>query len=381
MEYQDKLGCYRVGDLKFYSKLEAIEMHTKTGIHPHWDFNEAIFDSYNWTVEPKENILELYRQRAQQLRDQYDYIVLMYSGGADSQTVLESFIDNDIKLDEVASFTNYEATGDRDNFLNAEIFRVTIPKFDQLKDQYPWMKHRVIDLSSLMVNHFEKKSTMFDWIYSMNHCFNPNASSREGLPLKIKEWADMIYEGKKVCMLWGLDKPRVLHVDGKFLVRFLDFIDAGPTVKSIAGEQPYTDELFYWSPDMPTIIIKQAQLIKTYLSQPNFKNLPFVSTTKSDLAFREVDGIKYWLSNHGMHKIIYPNWNIETFSSGKPGSIIATPRDTWFFGLEKSSTSRYHWQAGLEKLFAMIPDYWKNSPSDYTQGLRGCWSKYYCLED
>ena len=45
MTYQDKLGVYRVGDFKFYSKLEAIEMHAKTGIHPHWDFNEAVFSS------------------------------------------------------------------------------------------------------------------------------------------------------------------------------------------------------------------------------------------------------------------------------------------------------------------------------------------------
>jgi hypothetical protein len=34
---------YRLGDLKFYSKLEAIEMHAKTGVHLHWDFNEAAF--------------------------------------------------------------------------------------------------------------------------------------------------------------------------------------------------------------------------------------------------------------------------------------------------------------------------------------------------
>ena len=92
ISYPDRLGCYRVGDLKFYSKLEAIEMHTRTGIHPHWDFNEAVFSSYDWTVEPEENILELYRQRAQQLRDKYDYIILIYSGGADSETILQSFI-------------------------------------------------------------------------------------------------------------------------------------------------------------------------------------------------------------------------------------------------------------------------------------------------
>jgi hypothetical protein len=88
--YPDRLGCYRVGDLKFYSKLEAIEMHTRTGIHPHWDFNEAAFSSYDWTTEPEENLLELYRQRAQQLRNKYDYIVLE---NINMKNIFESFND------------------------------------------------------------------------------------------------------------------------------------------------------------------------------------------------------------------------------------------------------------------------------------------------
>jgi hypothetical protein len=132
MTYQDKMGVYRVGDLSFHSKLEAIEMHAKTGIHPHWDFNEAVFSSYDWTKEPDASILELYRQRAQQLRDQYDYVILNYSSGADSQTVLDAFINNDIKLDEVVSFVNYRATADNNNVQNKEIVEVAIPTIKRL---------------------------------------------------------------------------------------------------------------------------------------------------------------------------------------------------------------------------------------------------------
>ena len=104
-------------------------MHAKTGIHPHWDFNESVFSSYDWTVEPNESIADLYRQRAQQLRDKYDYIVLMFSGGADSTTVLRSFLDNDIKLDEAVSYMSYDATGNKDHFFNAEISPIFIFSF------------------------------------------------------------------------------------------------------------------------------------------------------------------------------------------------------------------------------------------------------------
>ena len=380
MDYQDKLGVYRVGDLKFYSKLEAIEMHTKTGIHPHWDFNEAVFSSYDWTVEPKEDIKDLYRRRAQQLRDKYDYIVLMFSGGADSTTVLRSFLDNDIKLDEAVSYMSYDATGDRDHFFNAEIFRVSIPVAEQLKTQYPWLKHRVIDLTELIVDYYNKGENKFNWIYEMNMCFSPNNTCKESLPLKIKEWADLIHAGKKFCVLWAHDKPRICHENGKFLFKFIDIVDNAATVKSIAGQQPYTDVLFYWTPDVPEILIKQGHIIKNYLSQPGIENLPFVSREKSDLAYREVNGIKYWLSNHGVHTLIYPNWDIRTFTNGKASSAIFTERDSWFFELSAGHNIKQNWFTGLDKLWKLIPDYWKNVPEDIHAGVKACWSKNYYLE-
>ena len=62
----DRFGYYCVGNLRTYSKLEAIELHQRTGHHPEWCFNEAVFNSYDWKVEPQLPLQELYRQRAQQ---------------------------------------------------------------------------------------------------------------------------------------------------------------------------------------------------------------------------------------------------------------------------------------------------------------------------
>jgi hypothetical protein len=379
MKIPNPLGCYRLGDAIFYSKLEAIEMHTKTGIHPHWDFNEAVYESYNWTVEPDIAITELYRQRAQQIRDSYDYVVLMYSGGADSFNVLNTFLSNDIKIDEIASFINYEATSDRDNYLNAEIFRVSIPTVEELKNKFTWLKHRILDLTQLTIGFFEQEQNKFNWIYELNSMFNPNAVSRESLPLKVKEWADIINSGKKFCILWGHDKPRISYHDGKFVFKFVDIVDNACTVKSIAGQQPYRDELFYWSPDCPKIVIKQAHLIKNYLNSGDVSKLPFVSTEKSDLAFKTVNGVKYWLNNHGVHSLIYPGWDINTFSLGKPASAIITPRDSWFFSIDNHHTIKYNYRVGMEKLWQLVPDYWKNNPADLSKGLKGCWSKEYIL--
>lgn len=379
MNYPDKLGVYRVGDLKFYSKFEAIEMHTKTGMHPHWDFNEIVFSSYDWTIEPKESILELYRRRAQQLRDQYDYVVLMYSGGADSTTALESFLHNNIKIDEVASYSNFQRTGLRNDMLNAEIIKVVLPAIERLQIQYPWLKYRLIDMLEMELEHFSQKNSS-DFFLTNSMYLSPNAAARASMALKIKEWADIIHSGKRLAIVWGKDKPRIFNENNQWYCKFIDFLDDACTVKSIAGEEPYTDEFFYWTPDLPEIVIKQAHLIKNYLNSNMVKELPFVSEVRSDLAYKEVANKKYWLSNHGVHSLIYPNWDIATYTFGKTASTVFTPRSASFLQLEDGHIAKQNYSMGLEKLWTSIPDYWKNDTTDIKQGMKACWSKNYYLE-
>ena len=125
--YPDKFGYYTVGEKKSYSKLEVLEWG-----EPEWHFNDGVFSAIDWTIEPPFDLWELYKQRVKQIREQYDYVVLMYSGGADSHNVLSSFLEADCKIDEIATFWDYEKSGEKDSYLNAEITRVVIPHIKQL---------------------------------------------------------------------------------------------------------------------------------------------------------------------------------------------------------------------------------------------------------
>lgn len=375
------MGVYRVGDINCYSKLQAIELHAKTGIHPHWDFNETVFNTYDWTVEPAEPLLELYRRRAQQIRDQYDYVIVIYSGGADSETVLQSFVDNDIRVDEVASYVNYEATGEKTSYLNQEIFENAVPRIQKLRDTQPWIKHTLIDLAKLQIDYFNSAEAKFDWIYNINMMFNSNCVSRESLALKIPEWANIIHQGKKLALVWGYDKPRVYcDSDNRFYMRFIDIFDSGPTVKSFSGSLPYKDELFFWSPACVQLLIKQGHVIKNFLRK-NFTKSHFVSDQKSDLAYITSSNKKHWLSVNGVHSLIYPNYKLGTISTPKPASTIISPRDTWFFNLGHASDPLNVWKMGIEKIWQTVPDYWKNNPSELSAGFKGCWSPKYYLEN
>jgi hypothetical protein len=97
----DKRGYYVVGWKKFYNKIQALQYSTKMGFAVRWVFNDKVYSSIDWTMPITKSLKELYRDRAQQLRDSYDYIILHYSGGQDSNNMLHSFIDNNIHLDQI----------------------------------------------------------------------------------------------------------------------------------------------------------------------------------------------------------------------------------------------------------------------------------------
>lgn len=101
IEKNPKLGYYRVGSEVFYSKPTAYLYASKTKQKPSWHFNDLVFAKGDWTIEPETSLRELYRMRAQQLRERYDWIRVEASGGGDSTTAIFSFLLNGIHLDEV----------------------------------------------------------------------------------------------------------------------------------------------------------------------------------------------------------------------------------------------------------------------------------------
>ena len=61
----------------------------------------------------------------------FDYIVLIYSGGVDSHTVLETFLKNNIHINEICSFGNPELV-DKTKSINIEVFNAALPFIDTL---------------------------------------------------------------------------------------------------------------------------------------------------------------------------------------------------------------------------------------------------------
>ena len=379
---KDHYGYYTVGPHKTYSKLDAIALHERTGHHPEWNFNNDIFGLYDWTVEPVESLSELYRQRAQQIRDQYDYLVLFYSGGADSTNILQTFLKNDIKLDEIAQFYSYDGDrGNQDSNFNAEVTRVAIPWSLKIKENFPYINHRVIDQSKLIDDIYDLPEIKFDFLYQQNSCISPNNFSRVYLRKVIKDYSDLIASGKRLCFIWGAEKPRMYVENNRYCLKFLDMIDN--CVSPLLQQQNfpgYHDELFYWSPDFTKGLIKQGHAIKHALKNWPIDDIFFTKQmTTFGSTLRETE--KWYLTNHGLHTVLYENWDINTFSVGKKRSPILSLRDSWY--LDQTSGSSLRFQNGiaeLDKILSTVKQgYWKNT-SDLSDGIKGCLTRPYFLE-
>ena len=63
----------------------------KSGKQCYIYYNDALYGSVNWKTEPSFSLKELYKLRAQEIRDTYQKVVVCLSGGIDSRNVLESF--------------------------------------------------------------------------------------------------------------------------------------------------------------------------------------------------------------------------------------------------------------------------------------------------
>ena len=374
----DKFGYYSIGDYSTYSKLEAIELHQKLNIHPEWHFNDYVFGNFDWTIEPTESLKDLYVMRARQIRDRYDYLVLWYSSGSDSQCILNTFIDNDIKLDEIASFWALEGDKTYYSHLNQEIYECAIPHALKLTDKSKHIKHRIVDISSLMTDAFGQNDVKFDFMYYCSSMFSPNNVARSFFRERIDDYKNIIDSGKKLCFIYGADKPRVFLENGKYCLRFLDLVDTCVSNRTKVLNRPGEyDELFYWSADLPQLVSKQAHTVKNYLKSDHLDLNDFELDAKNkSFGSVELNGRRYYLTDRGLHKLIY-GFHTHTV---KPSNFAYSARDKWFWSNPQHIEPARGFINGIDKLQTVLPKYWYCDESDFYKGIKGCISPPYWLE-
>lgn len=300
-----KLGYYQVGARNFSQKIPALIYGTEVNAHPRWHFNNNVFDMFDWTQEPVETLGELYRQRAQKIRDTYQYVALSYSGGSDSHNILMAFIKNNIKLDEVyviwpVSVSERKPTSEHDfsapNYLSE--WNLTVkPRLEWLSRNHPEIKITVRDWTADIAQHRFSE----EFLTTRNHNFSPYAELRWSQGEFFTRVSD---QGGVV--VYGADKPRVCYHEGAYKIYFLDILvqNSLPVFDSSADV-----ELFYWSPDACKLLAKQShELVKFFELNHHFKE--FINWPVSRPSYRQFYEV-------ATRAIIYPDINVNVFQADK----------------------------------------------------------------
>lgn len=357
-----KNGYYIVGDKNFNFKFNALMYATRTQQDVRWEFNTPQFRALDWRTPLNVDIRTLYRQRAQQLRDRYDYLMLCFSGGSDSTTILKSFINNNIHLDEIicdwplAHTGNWKVSNDPTPFNHISEWELAIrPMLDYVRNHHPQIKITITDTTeNLSIEDSEHTLTI-------SH-MGPYQSTKRYKNVA-QRFTEINQTHDRATVIMGCDKPNVF-VDRDVFCVILE--DKHCFFKSSRVPDHRVVEYFYWAGDMPEIVHGQAHLIYQYLlANPDLKRI-FVPNSK--YSEHRTDIIK---------SIIYPDWNNSIFQADKADSIIWSSQHAWI--MKEKTPALDAWQSVLNSHFRMIdPKYFSLYPnSDRVHSIKSFYSRSY----
>ena len=370
---QDRYGYYLTPDNKrFYNKLECILHCESHNLEFSWNFNDQYYDRIDWLKEPTRNIADFYVDRARELRQKYDYLVLHLSGGHDSGNILEIFITNDIRLDEVITRGPYEGTNPDPNDRSAkntfaEVELCAVPLAKIAKEQYqPDLRITVIETKQSTVDLWRQDKNWFELGYND---LDPGQLFRGEPHLIEPRYKQMTDQGKTVAHIYGTDKP-LFYLRGRqlFLVFRDDYVNRFNPFRNSINDISFIEH-FYWGPSTGELLAKQAHLI---LNKLNCLDKPMDIATK--LMFQRVPqrSIQDWKAS-----IIYPNRFLPMWDTEKATHNVFRDWHHWFW-TETNSDFFLTWKKHMDHLNQVVPKKYLRS-SDIYHGYKPVWSKGYLI--
>ena len=375
----DRYGYYQIGDFKTYSVYQMMDYHHKNPQPYKWIYNDDFFSQYDWTQEPVESLDQLYKNRAKEVREQYDYVVLYYSGGYDSANMLHAFLDNGIYPDEILTFYSRHDTVSHQYH---ERTQFTEKKLEKIEKQYPKIKIRRIDYADIICSwpQIVKDANLnLDPIHLFGPRMSVNRLALDVMYEHIDDWKRLLKDKKTICTLQGVDSVQPSHIsrENKWVHNFFDVHVCGhmtPMRQMTNKSNRDTLEFFYWAPTdaAAKILIKQGHLAKQFLINKK------IFTNKIDRIVKNFNVFGY----EPFKKLIYPRLfeADEQFYNKKELTTFWGNRDQWFFNSDLPS-SKEHWETIYLPLFRQDRSHWKTwfHNNDVNQGFKKIKSMDYTI--
>lgn len=299
-------------------------------------YHDHIWSDFNMATLGKTSLPDLYKQRAQQLRDRYDYLVLHYSGGSDSHNILQTFIKNNIKLDEICvkwakpladgKFYNPNNIDFSSRNSPSEWDYVIKPALEKLRISNPEIKINIVDFTEKIT------SQSYDVNYIENKILKLNSvrGALGSVVMRLEEDYEtklIAGSGNKVGHIFGVEKPMLYLRDNKLYFYFTDTPFETMMMPDAMAERRV--EAFYWAPDFPELTMEQ--IYQTGLAfKMNPDKLHFLNN--DGLTISDIN-IRYRMQQSFLKSILYKDtWNNNTFQVDKPN----LDRSDWYYWLHES---------------------------------------------
>lgn len=371
-----KLGYYTCNGVEFSSKVQGALYATTVKQPLNWHFNNEVFNNYKWHIEPDSSLQQLYYQRARQLREKYDYLVLSYSGGSDSNNILMSFYEQGLHLDEIV--TNWVLNGgDKHTVLdtgvtaawnqNAEYELHTRERLKWVSTNLPRTKISCFDYGKHSIDYFVGKDE--SWVLDAGDSLNPGVMQRFNY-LNLKDLRSRVDHYQSVGVIIGIDKPKCRIQDNRLFLFFNDKTANLVPMDLLFNKFDYTNtttELFYWAPESCDILAKQCHALLKFLN-----NNPEYRTYWETVA---LEARLY--QEKFLRTIIYNNWNTNWFQGDKSIKDWDCELDDWFFA-EAGASAISSWNNGLNYLEKnLAPEFVLQLQSQSTRGLKFFTTPFY----
>jgi hypothetical protein len=336
-----RLGHYIVGGQIFTDKTPAVLHASATNNDIKWVFNDDVFDKIDWTVEPEIGLDQFYKMRAQQIRDEFDYVIIMASGGGDSTNVAWSFLNNGIHVDEIiaaAPFSGLKSwdhkTNDNtaDNTISETIY-AQLPLINEINQKYPNVKITLHDYFENMVDYKTD-----DWLLRSGDWIHPTSAARYDLE-GFKHIVNLAESGKKVAIVYGIDKPNIIRSDDDSIKIVLSDLAVNVQRPPFSKEYPNVENiLFYWSPDMPLMLVKQAHVLARWIFMPENAGVKqWMYDVKNPPKTFELNRIRQSTYERAIIPCIYPSTARVVFQGHKPTRLFLGEHDGWFYKLHANT--------------------------------------------
>lgn len=374
-----KLGYYTCNGIEFESKIQAAMLAQETDSTFQWHFNDEVFKNYDWTQEPELTLDQLYNKRAREIREQYDYVILSYSGGSDSNNVLEAFLRQGLLIDEIVTnwaldlsekFTVLD-TSERESWNhNAEFHLHTKGRLEYIKSVSPRTKITMLDTSKALIDALLLNGDA-SWTEKKKEVLNLTGSSQYNY-IYFAEVRKRFDKFHRIAVINGTDKPKLTLKDGKLSLYFTDKAVNMVSIQDHIAEYPNADPVFfYWAPECCDLLCKQSHTVLNWL-RVNPQHQPVWESTEPGMTRR--------IQEELLKVVLYPTtWNPNWFQVHKSLYDWDSELDYWFTRGWYGTKEFDIWMNGMKHVASKISKFLVYMPNGMPRGTRVCFSPHYYI--